>query len=261
MEGDGFYSVMRTRFVLCCVYVVCFTSAVCSSRDNSLSHQTMMLRTSPEVVARCGDNVTLTCDASSSQQFEIKKFIWISPEKPVCQFRGGKPDPGVVCENKSQPLQSSLSMTLINMLPAKQGEYICKLHSTLAIKDSTTIVKLQECFQSNGSSQNKSHAECWFNGFYPNGTVHWFHAGVNLTESASTQQELNEHGLYNVKSILKREPQNTAHSYTCSLWIPALGKYQSNLLVLRGESRSSGSRVSIPWMYALVTILLIMFMT
>lgn len=52
-------------------------------------------------------------------------------------------DSEFVCDSAVQLLVHRLSVTLLNVMPAHQGEYLCKLHSTFGAKHSTTTVTVQ----------------------------------------------------------------------------------------------------------------------
>lgn len=103
------------------------------------------LQTSPRVVAQCGKNVTLTCDASSSDQINIIKVMWLAANVSyMCPSQDGNPGAGGLCESKAVTLNKhSFTLTLNNMMPVNQGEYICKLHSTSGIEHSKTFVTVQ----------------------------------------------------------------------------------------------------------------------
>ncbi|XP_071371518.1 programmed cell death 1 ligand 1-like [Centroberyx affinis] len=265
----------RTEFVLGWVSIVWFTSIVGSSNvihlsNNTFSRQStreLELQTSPQVVAQCGKNVTLECDVSSSSEFDIKKFAWMTAEsKHLCQLEDGKLDHKVLCESKAEPLNKHrhrLTLTLTNMMPANQGEYICKLYSSLGVENRRTVVTLEECLGSFDFSNNQSHVECQFHGVYPNGTVHWLQGSSNLTDSATTQTEQDQHGLYNVTSTLKVQPGDMSQPYTCSLWIPASMKYLSSqkLDVVKPPipDTSSGSSVKLQWICIMVGTLMVKF--
>ncbi|XP_071768389.2 uncharacterized protein LOC139921901 [Centroberyx gerrardi] len=267
----------RTEFVLGWVSIVWFTSVVGSSdvihlSNNSFIRQStreLELQTSPQVVAQCGKNVTLECDVSSSSEFDIKKFAWMTAEsKHLCQLDDGKFDREVLCESKAERLNKHwlrhrLTLTLTNMMPANQGEYICKLYSSLGVKNNRTVVTLEECLGSFDFSNNQSHVECQFHGVYPDGTVHWLQGSSNLTDSSTTQTEQDQHGLYNVKSTLKIQPGNMSQPYNCSLWIPASMKYLSSqkLDVTKPAARntSSGSSVKLQWICIMVGTLMAKF--
>lgn len=119
-----------------------FINSVIPLSDNSVS-QGVKLQTDPQVAARCGDNVTLTCDASSSGQLDNNSLFWVARNKNVCQHREGQPDFKVLCEITAQPPHHRLTLTLPNVMPVDQGEYLCKLRSPQGAKSNKTVVTVQ----------------------------------------------------------------------------------------------------------------------
>lgn len=99
------------------------------------------LQTMSEVLARCGENVTLTCNATS-KSLEFTFFSWFGNNK-TCSYKDPKPDPEVLCQNTTNSLHYTLSLTLLNMMPVDQGEYFCKLRSNQGAMTHKTVVKVQ----------------------------------------------------------------------------------------------------------------------
>lgn len=100
------------------------------------------LQISPDVVARCGENVTLTCNVTSKLS-KITLFDWMGVHKTKLTRKDPQSDPEVLCQNTT----NGLSLTLLNVMPVDQGEYLCKLHSTQGTTDAKTVVKVRgECF-------------------------------------------------------------------------------------------------------------------
>ncbi|XP_034394895.1 uncharacterized protein LOC117734737 [Cyclopterus lumpus] len=159
----------------------------------------------------------------------------------------------------AEPLVHRLSLTLLNVMPAHQGEYLCKLRSTFGAGHNTTTVIVQDCIGNYSFSVKESHAECWFSGVYPIGSVHWFQEEVNLTHSASTKQEMDSHGRYNVSSSIDVKKGNPNLPFECRLWKPS-GTHLSQTLppIGKQESRSSGSKVQLQWICVLVGIMTFM---
>lgn len=120
-------------------------------------------------------------------------------------------------------------------------------------------VIITDCLEGSGFSTFKSHVMCWFTGFYPNSTVHWFQGEVNLTDSASTQDEQDPHGRYNVSSVLHVEKVNSSLLYNCSLWTPSGREY------LRSHNFtvpiSTGSMVRLQWVCVTVGLMMVKCMT
>ncbi|KAK9534820.1 hypothetical protein VZT92_007241 [Zoarces viviparus] len=246
----SFSSDVMTRHVFGWVSILWLTSAV-----SIAASQGVTLETISQVFARCGDNVTLTCDASSSG--DVKSFSWLAKNKSVCQY-GDNGSSEFLCESSAQPYR--LTLSLLNVMPVDQGTHICKLHSTSGAKSNTTHVTVQDCVGSYGSSINGSHAECWFTGVYPIGTVHWLQGDVNFTLSASTQAEKDPHGRFNVSSSIRVKKGNLNQPYECSLWIPSARKLLSSqrIPLVEKQIRSSGCTVTLQWICMMVGIMTFM---
>lgn len=113
--------------------------------DNSVV-QGLDLQASPqEHRARCGENVTLTCEATSPHPLDIKLFFWwaMGLNKTVCQYKNGQPDPEVLCESDAEAEHYRLTLTLVDLKPDNQGEYFCKLQSNRGAKSTTAVVTVQ----------------------------------------------------------------------------------------------------------------------
>ncbi|XP_045077539.1 uncharacterized protein LOC121570401 isoform X1 [Coregonus clupeaformis] len=233
-----------------------------SSVVNSEITDKVELRTSAEVKAQCDQNVALQCDIISSRPLKIILFSWVDSRemKELCVVNatGVFPSPGVLCDNTN----NSLTLTLTQVMPSSQSNYVCKLRSNLSITAASTTVTLQECLRTSEHKvfQNESQVECQFFGVYPEGTVHWFLGSENITESASTESQQDEDGLFDIRSTLPT--QAGTEPYNCSLWIPSSGTYSSHKLLpySRGEDRiSSGTRTRsrLMWVFILVGLILI----
>lgn len=97
--------------------------------------QTAQLTAKPRVEARCGENVTLTCDVNISDPGRIKLFQWIAKDT-TCEH--GKDDAGakIVCQSE----EKRLSLTVLNVMPGDQGEFLCKLRSETGAKSTKTLL-------------------------------------------------------------------------------------------------------------------------
>ncbi|KAK2833675.1 hypothetical protein Q5P01_017564 [Channa striata] len=219
--------------------------------------QGLELKTSPNVVATCGDNVTLTCAAISSQKLDVKLFAWLGNNKTLCSQHDGQLDPDVLCEATPTP-PHELRVTLINVKPVHKGNYLCKLQSNLGAKSAKTLLSVQDCLESELSFIDSSHAECNFTGVYPRGTVHWFQGDNNLTHLARTREEEDQCGRYDVRSEIKLEEGESREDINCSLWVPDDGKYLSSLnltkAVVEKSTGSSSCRVQLQWICIMVEI-------
>ncbi|XP_031176932.1 uncharacterized protein LOC116065510 isoform X1 [Sander lucioperca] len=254
----SFSSDARTQHVFGWVSIIWFTSAV-----SIAGSQRVELQTISQVAARCGENVTLTCDAKPSGQLKIFNFIWLAKNKSMCQYPEGQTYPEVLCESTDQPPHHSLTLTLLNVMPVDEGTYLCKLQSDLGAPSEKTVVTVQDCLGSFDSSINESHAECWFSGVYPSGTISWFQGDVNLTDPASTREEVDHLGLYNVSSTIDVQKGNLSQPYTCSLWIASARKHlqSQQLPVVKKQTESSGSMVNLQWICVMVEIMMVKCMT
>ncbi|XP_041673436.1 uncharacterized protein LOC121529564 [Cheilinus undulatus] len=164
-----------TEHVSVWVSIISLTSAVFIS-----GHDALTLTTDPQVEAKCGGDVNLSCVASSTNKMDIKSFSWLSKNNPECKYMNGRPELKGRCENTPQ---NTLTLTLTNVMPRDGGEYLCKIASTTGVARSTTNVTVQDCPGSSNSSINSTQAKCWFTGVYPMGSVHWSQGDVNLTGS------------------------------------------------------------------------------
>lgn len=100
------------------------------------------LQAVPEVKASCGQNVSLTCDASSSNgQLNIKLFSWLGKGTTWCRYKDNTT--GAVCESTGNGSHHSLTLQLTNLDLSDQGQYLCKLLSTVGVKYATTVVTVQ----------------------------------------------------------------------------------------------------------------------
>lgn len=93
-----------------------------------------------DLTSRCGDNVTLKCEATVPEQMEIKQFSWVHPNKS-CGHREQERKPW--CESVCEPPRCSLALTLVNMMPVDQGQYLCKLRSTMGVFYNHSVVTVQ----------------------------------------------------------------------------------------------------------------------
>ncbi|CAK6963301.1 uncharacterized protein LOC122967156 [Scomber scombrus] len=252
MKASSLSPGARTQHVFGLVAIIWFKSAV------SAAGEALELQTIPGVVAQCGDNVTLTCDASSLLLSDIRSFNWVGRNKSLCKH-DDEHDPEVLCESTAETTHHKLTLTLINVMPVHQGKYLCKLSSKIGVKYTSSFVKVQDCFGGSDSSRNESHAVCWFNGVYPSGTVHWFQGNANSTESASTQEVEDQHGQYNIISTINVKKNLP---YNCSLWIPGASKYLVTLVIQPSavKVKASGStQIKLQWICMMMEIMMVKF--
>ncbi|XP_040917646.1 uncharacterized protein LOC121197936 isoform X2 [Toxotes jaculatrix] len=222
VKARSFSSGVRTQHVFGWVSILWFTSAVSIAGSQDLDLKV----TSPKE-ATCGENVTLT-------------YVQTNPE--------------VLCKSTVEK-SKNLTLTLINVMPDDEGTYLCKIQSNLGPRSSQASVTLQDCLEGKKSLINESHAQCWFSGVYPRGTVHWFQENVNVTDTASTREEEDQHGQYKVYSEINVEKGNQGDTYNCSLWIPSNRKYLASQLL-----KSPGSMVKTQWICVTVGIMIVKFL-
>lgn len=94
-----------------------------------------------EVAARCGDNVTLTCDATLPDKSVIKHFAWEAGNK-TCQIDNDIHDSKFLCESRVNTHTHQLTLTLLNVMPVDERRYLCKLRTVQGTKSATTFVKV-----------------------------------------------------------------------------------------------------------------------
>lgn len=111
--------------------------------SNNTVTQGVELQTTPQVTARCGEDVTLTCEATIPRQSEIKFFAWLVRSETVCEHEDGQPDPVGRCKSTTDNSYRRLTLTLNNVIPVNEGKYFCKLRSNLGVKFATTDVTVQ----------------------------------------------------------------------------------------------------------------------
>ncbi|XP_069005832.1 butyrophilin-like protein 2 [Embiotoca jacksoni] len=216
IKAMTFPSTARRHHVFAWVSIFWFSITVCEGVE---------LQTESQVAARCGENVTLTCDAILSNQTQIKLLSWVAWNRTVCQYGSDQADHEFQCESTNESSSRRLTLKLINIMPVNEGQYLCKARSNKGTKSNTTVLTVGECRGRSGSSLNDLYAKCWFDGVYPRGVVHWFQEETNLTDSASTQEKEDQHGLYNVLSTINVKKGHSSQPYHCSLWIPSLNKH------------------------------------
>lgn len=244
--------------------IFCFTSVV-----NAAVSLSMQLQVLPKVTAWCGENVTLLCNFSSLNQMNVQliHFSLLADNKTEkCEYKHDQADRNVRCESTDKDSYQTLAMILTNIMPVSEGKYLCKVATNVGMLYNHTYVKVQGCSRSSKSSWNGSHAECSFSGVYPRGVVHWFSGDNNITDAAITQQDMDQHGLYNILSTIRKEEDKL----NCSLWIPSLNKQLSSQEVASSvnqpvmslgiqERDSSETTVKLHWICIAVEILMLYF--
>lgn len=211
--------------------------------------QAVKLYSDSEVKARCGDNVTLSCLARSTNQMAIRSFLWMSKGGMECIYANSRLDYKGQCEKTPQ---NTLMLTLPNVMPINEGNYLCKIVSTTGQDHSTTDVVVQDCFGSSNSSINSTQAKCWFTGVYPLGTIHWYKGDVNLTDSAITENTTDTYNRYNIWSSIEVEQKSFNQTFQCCLRRPSAEEDQCQTL----ELSSTGHMAQVQWICVIMGILL-----
>lgn len=124
-----------------------------TNEDGCISHsaETVRLEVSPEVVAECGQQVSLHCNTSSSHDgLSVKRMEWSQGSTSLCSVdsegtiitHGRHSLSDFYCEYKD----GQLSLVFQKMLPLESGHskrYRCKLHSNQGVAHNYTTVELQ----------------------------------------------------------------------------------------------------------------------
>ncbi|KAF7643340.1 hypothetical protein LDENG_00241230 [Lucifuga dentata] len=109
------------------------------------------LNVSPVIRAACGQQVTLTCNVSSSRHgLSIKHLAWIKNNKSLC----GVNSEGKLTKHQRHTLsdfhceyeQGQLSLIFQKVQPVESGasaDYMCKLHSNHGLPNKHARVELQ----------------------------------------------------------------------------------------------------------------------
>lgn len=202
----------------------------------------MNLRVSPKVTAECGQQVTLNCNAISSQnELSIIQMHWYLKEISLCSVN----NKGNITHSNSQRnlrckySHGQLSLIIEEVQPLETGEaspYKCKITSTKGVKHGTTIVELQEC---SGKAQGKTTDEgysCTFNHVYPDGDVHWFNSSHHVLDSSlhNTTKQVDQGGWLTIRSYLKLKASGLP--YNCSLMSTKSNRYIASTLINGSET-------------------------
>ncbi|XP_077590728.1 uncharacterized protein LOC144208650 [Stigmatopora nigra] len=214
------------------------------------------LKTTPNITAHCGDNVKLTCDVTSTISLDVKTFSWIAQKTQLCGIGVKQRYPKVMCESEIGSFHPTLNMTIINITAKHQGNYLCKFHAQAGMNNSITFITVKDCLVNQHYTINESMAECWFNGSFNMGEIHWFKGADKLTETTNTKSIADHNNYYySFKSTIKAPDKK--QNYSCSLWIPERKKYVANqsLRMVKDATNSSGRNIQ--WISVLFAIVLI----
>ncbi|XP_034566821.1 uncharacterized protein LOC117831991 isoform X2 [Notolabrus celidotus] len=215
--------------------------------------EALELHTVPSVTARCGDTITLTCEANSSRQMDIKSFMWMNNGKTLCKYEEGNPQMNGPCEF-SPP--NKLILTLTNVMPSMEFEHLCKIRTTAGVKESKTLVSVDYCVRNSNYSMNSTHTTCWFFNITPIQVISWFQ-GDTVIESGLTEFSSEDSLLYDLHSTAQLEDRNISRPYRCCL----MTTHDETPLCQTLEMTSSGSMLKEQWICVMLEILLVKFLT
>ncbi|KAM4717010.1 uncharacterized protein FYW61_017227 [Anableps anableps] len=215
------------------------------------------LDTEPKVLTTCGANATLTCNASTSvlEDSKIIKFVWQSKNTTLCQYEENNSTSKYLCNSTRTASEFILTLTILDIIPADEGVYHCKLHSTRVAANGQSQVRIEDCLGRAESSMDKNFAECSFDKVFPSGEVHWYQGDLNLTDASETEENQDNDGYYKVQSKVPTKKGSQSQPYNCSLWMPSVNRYLSSQLVV-----SSGSTGQLHWICIMMGILKIIIM-
>ncbi|XP_028829976.1 uncharacterized protein LOC114786743 [Denticeps clupeoides] len=181
-------------------------------------NELVSLKTLKEITGKCHKKVVLPCDISiKAESLNVTLFSWISDntKKTLCDVKNTESSmPHFSCAHEDR----SLVLTIHHARLADEGNYLCKLRSSMGIKQTWSKVNLQDC-------HSKSHYDplrrtCHASGIYPQGQIHWSHHHSNLTHNSTLNTTQAADGTYELISTLHHDLH---HDYNCSLWFPRTG--------------------------------------
>lgn len=115
----------------------------------SVSTEMVRLDVSPRITAECNQQVTLQCNASSTNGLTIKHMQWSRSKSPLCSVNSK----GEISYNDTslrnfscQYENGQLSIIFTNLQPLETGHsqhYMCKLRSNKGVKHHYTTVELE----------------------------------------------------------------------------------------------------------------------
>lgn len=84
--------------------------------------------------------MTLTCETTTPKT-EITLLEWQA--KNISSQNVERPDPTFLCDSTAKPPKCSVNLTLLNVMPVNQGDYLCKLRSKLGVQSNKTGVTVE----------------------------------------------------------------------------------------------------------------------
>ncbi|XP_010872782.1 uncharacterized protein LOC105013146 isoform X2 [Esox lucius] len=197
----------------------------------------MMKQRKTEVLSGLVSVIWLSSVVISEDKIERRELCVINATDVVIS-------PGVQCDKTN----NSLTVTLTQLRPHSPSKYICKLRSSLGIKATNITVTQPECL----FDENKPQVQCHFFGVNQEGTIHWYLGTENITESAKTESQEVENGLFNLTSTLPIQAKSGP--YNCCLWIPSSGNYQSYKLLPDNNSSWTVTGSRLLWVLIFVVL-------
>lgn len=84
----------------------------------------------------------MACDVTIRDPGGIILFKWIAENK-TCEHGKRRADTKVVCQSE----EKRVSMTVLNVMPGDQGDYLCKLHSKTGAKYTKTVLVIPSAYK------------------------------------------------------------------------------------------------------------------
>ncbi|XP_023809787.1 uncharacterized protein LOC105354256 isoform X1 [Oryzias latipes] len=205
------------------------------------SQELVKLKVSPTVVAKINTQVSLHCNASSSQKGLVIKHMGWTQNTKLCSVN--VEERVIIHQNNfTSPFHCEyedgrLSLVFQRLLPLEiNQQFMCKLRSNQGVVHEFTTVELQESGEAaDGSFQHKS-PRCIFDHVYPDGDVHWFHGGRNLSdasEKSHTSKSVDPQGWLTITSQLPvHSGQESRLPYNCSLKSTLSGRYIASIALV-----------------------------
>ncbi|KAJ0058384.1 hypothetical protein NL108_013882 [Boleophthalmus pectinirostris] len=224
------------------------------------------VRTIPKILATCGENVTLTCDAITDGPTEITEFTW-KDNKDICSWGTPSNLTDIQCMNTTATNFTSYnySLTIYNIQPKHKATYHCQVRQKSGpVRNGQTIVRVQKCVGNSTTGVTSTNGTCRFQDVFPKpDKVNWTQGGDDLNSLSSTQVTQNSDGLsFTVVSTIKlrKNPAFTGQ-YTCSLLVPTENEMNQTISqIVRSLSFSGADSIIAHWLGVMLAMVLGMLM-